>query len=199
MMTTENLSPYALAAGKPSTQQLAAGAALFHAGDPVRQMYFVVSGQLAMRRVLNDGRIVPVSRAAAGETIAEPSLFADHYHCDCIALAPSTLLAYRKVDVLGALMMSPQHAMRLMRHLAGEVQDLRGRLEVLSLAGAAPRILAYVSARLGPDCDSWIMDRTWKTVAGELGISHEALYRALARLERDGRLVRDGRQVRLGC
>lgn len=195
---TERLSPYALAAGTPATQQLATGAVLFRAGDPVRQMFFVVDGHLAMRRVLADGRIVPVSRAEAGETIAEPSLFADHYHCDCIALAPSTLLAYRKVDVLGALMVSPQHAMRLMRHLAGEVQELRGRLEVLSLAGAAPRILAYVSARLDPGSGSWAMDRTWKSVAGELGISHEALYRALARLERDSRLVRDGRQVRLG-
>jgi hypothetical protein len=106
-------------------------------------------------------------------------------------------LAYGKAEVLRALAASPDRMLGLVRHLAGQVHGLRARVEVLSQAGAVPRILAYVSARSDAHSGVWVMDRTWKAVAGELGLSHEALYRALARLERGGRLVRDAGSVRV--
>ncbi|MBX9700679.1 MAG: helix-turn-helix domain-containing protein, partial [Acetobacteraceae bacterium] len=37
------------------------------------------------------------------------------------------------------------------------------------------------------------LGRSWKTLAAELGLTHEATYRALARLERAGLVRRDGR------
>ncbi|MEZ5667899.1 MAG: Crp/Fnr family transcriptional regulator [Alphaproteobacteria bacterium] len=190
-------SPYALLAGTPAERTLARGAALFHAGDAVTDMFFVRAGALTLQRVLADGRVVPVGRAGAGETVAEASLFAERYHCDCVAAADSTVVACRKVEVLASLTASPQRALRLLRHMAGEVQDLRRRVEVLSQPGAAGRILAYVAAHAEAGGGAWAMDRTWKAVAAELALSHEALYRALARLERAGRLIRDGSTVRL--
>ena len=39
--------------------------------------------------------------------------------------------------------------------------------------------------------------RSWKQVAAELGLTHEALYRALARLAREGLITREGRKVAL--
>jgi hypothetical protein len=34
------------------------------------------------------------------------------------------------------------------------------------------------------------LPRSWKALAGELGLTHEATYRALARMEQVGRLAR---------
>jgi len=189
-------SPYPLGDARPRSRRLDEGEPLFHAGDPVRDMYLVAEGELSLMRVLADGRPVPIGRSGPGETVAEASLFAERYHCDCVARGPTRVLAYAKADVLRALADSPERMVALVRHLAGQVHGLRARVEVLSLAGAAPRILAYVSARADAR-GVWAMDRTWKAVAGELGLSHEALYRALARLERADRLERTGRQVRL--
>jgi hypothetical protein len=41
------------------------------------------------------------------------------------------------------------------------------------------------------------LDRTWTEVAAELGLTREATYRALARLERDGRIVWEEGRVSL--
>jgi DNA-binding Lrp family transcriptional regulator len=39
------------------------------------------------------------------------------------------------------------------------------------------------------------LERTWKVIATEIGLTHEAVYRALAELERDGLIERDGKVV----
>ncbi|MGF1626561.1 MAG: Crp/Fnr family transcriptional regulator [Alphaproteobacteria bacterium] len=188
--------PYATAVPAHSTRVLAPGQALFRSGDPVTDMYVVAKGTLRLQRHLDDGRLVPVSRASSGETVAEASLFAGHYHCDCIADGAAAVSARPRADVLAALRAVPDEALALLQHLAHQVQDLRGRVEVLTLHGAAPRILAYVGLRadLG---GTWAMDRTWKAVAEEVGLTHEALYRALARLQRAGLIVRQERTVTL--
>ncbi|MCO6419314.1 helix-turn-helix domain-containing protein [Siccirubricoccus sp. KC 17139] len=44
---------------------------------------------------------------------------------------------------------------------------------------------------------SVVLDRTWTEMAAELGLTREATYRALARLEADGRIVRGENLVSL--
>jgi DNA-binding IclR family transcriptional regulator len=57
---------------------------------------------------------------------------------------------------------------------------------------AADRLLDVLHA-LPPEPDgSRRLGRSWKSLAAELGLSHEATYRALARLERAGLLRREG-------
>jgi len=73
-----------------------------------------------------------------------------------------------------------------MRRLAAEVRKLRAQCERLSLHGAAERIAHYIEAE-GRD-GRLTLRQTRKSWAAELGITHEALYRALASLERAGQL-----------
>jgi CRP-like cAMP-binding protein len=190
-------APYA-GAGMPVQRTLAAGEALFRSGDPVRQMFFVERGALRLQRNLADGRLVPMGRAAAGETVAEAALFSDCYHCDCVAdIGGATVSGFARADVIAALHAAPGQGMALLRHLAAQVQGLRGRVALLSQHTAEARILAYLAQRADPATAVWPMDRTWKLVADEIGLTHEALYRALARLERAGHLVRRRRLVAL--
>lgn len=190
-------SPYRTDGPAPRERALADGEVLFRIGETVTEMYVIARGRLRLERHLADGRAVLIGRAVAGETVAEASLFAHGYHCDCVAEGPAAVLSYRRDRVLGALRQDSRQAAVLLRHLAAQVQDLRGRVEILSLHAAAPRILAYLAARADPVTGAWQMDRTWKSVAEEIGLTHEALYRALARLERDRLIVRDGGLVRL--
>ena len=87
--------------------------------------------------------------------------------------------------------------MLLLRHLAGEVQALRSHAEILSLRTAPERLMAYFRLQMSPVGVVVNVKGTWKQVAAELGLTHEALYRALARLEREGVIRRDGRKVTL--
>jgi hypothetical protein len=73
-----------------------------------------------------------------------------------------------------------------MRRLAREVRTLRSQCERLALNSAAERIEHYIetegrNGRLE-------LTRTRKAWAAELGLTHEALYRALSMLERSERL-----------
>lgn len=69
--------------------------------------------------------------------------------------------------------------------------------EILNLRAATDRLMAYFRLYPSTDSDRLVIDQTWKQLASELGLTHEAVYRALARLERDGAIQRDGVRVRL--
>jgi CRP-like cAMP-binding protein len=81
------------------------------------------------------------------------------------------------------------------RHLAGEIRRLRARAERLQLHGAEARIVHYIESE-GVD-GALDLDQPLKSWALELGITHEALYRALARMTRAGRLARIRSRLRL--
>jgi CRP-like cAMP-binding protein len=63
---------------------------------------------------------------------------------------------------------------------------LRSQCERLALRGATDRIEHYIEAE--GNNGRLELSRTRKAWAAELGLTHEALYRALARLQRSGRI-----------
>jgi DNA-binding IclR family transcriptional regulator len=78
------------------------------------------------------------------------------------------------------------------------VQTLRAQVALLGLNAARERILAFLRMQAGSG-RTVVLDRSWKVVATELGLTHEAVYRTLATLEREGLILRDlkGRSVEL--
>lgn len=185
-------------AGKPAgRRKLAAGEALFRAGDRVKALYVVVTGRLQLVRTSAAGSVVTLHRAGDGETFAEPSLFSERYHCDAVAEVPTEVIAYAKTDIIKGLAKDSDRMLLLLRHLAAQVMGLRSRAEILSLKGATQRLIAYFRLQTAPGSRVLNVNSTWKQVAMEIGLTHEALYRALARLERDGVIQRDGRKITL--
>jgi CRP-like cAMP-binding protein len=184
-----------LSAGAGVRRRLDAGEMLFAAGDPVRSIFVVGSGRLRLLRHTVHGAALVLHVAEAGEAFAEAALFSRTYHCDAVAESPSTVIAYRKRALLVALREDPGAALSLVGHLAQQVQALRGRIELLNIKSARDRVLGYLHGRLGTSSTAVELDRTWKSVAGEIGLTHEAVYRALAELERDGLIERDGNAV----
>ena len=125
---------------------------------------------------------------------------ADAYHCDGVAEAPSEVISVPKADLLAALEADPQAALSLARALAAQVWDLRARLELRNIRSAPERVLAWLRLRVTGTSPDIMLDRPWTEIAAEIGLTHEAIYRALAKLERGGRLSRaEGRIVLTGC
>ena len=174
------------------------GAAVFLSEDPARGLFQVASGRVRLVRHAADGSAVTLHVARDGETFAEASLFAERYHCDAIADLPSTVLQFDKALVLAHLAADPERAARWIAHLSRQVQALRGQVAVLGLKSAGDRLLAFLRMQAGPGRTA-VVDRPWKAIATELGLTHEAVYRGLARLEREGLILRgsDGRSIEL--
>ena len=192
---TDLMRRLARAAGTP--RELLAGEILFRASARVRALYIVEAGELRLVRHPRSGQSVTLQAARAGDLLAEASLFSGRYHCDAVAAANARVLGFNTADVRRGFETQPGDASMLAAHLARQAQQLRSRVALLTIRSAEERLIAYLDS-LRADAGA-IVDpgHSWTTVASEIGLSHEAVYRALASLERTGRIERAGRTVRV--
>ena len=182
---------------KEHFRHLEAGEALFRQGDAAVAIFRLESGQVRLLRHTEDGSSVVMHVARPGETFAEAALFADAYHCDAIAQAPSRVTVIGKRDLLRNVQRDVSEVLELARAMAGQVRDLRARLEIRNIRAADQRLLAWLRLRARGDPLSIELDRTWTQVAEEIGLTREATYRALSAMRRTGRIRTEGHMLRL--
>lgn len=168
---------------------------LARCGERPRSMFLVHEGEVRLVRAGPVGELVILQRVRRG-WVAEASLFTASYHCDLVAgpLTRCTRVPIRAIRA--ALAASPEFGREWIVTLSAEVRRLRGACERMGLRGADRRVLHAVLS----EGDEGILQisGTMKDWAAELGLTHEALYRTLARMEADGILRREpGRLVLL--
>ena len=169
---------------------LAPGQALFRMGDPTAGIYEVLQGQVQMVRVDASGREIILYAASAGETFAEAALFSPVYRCDALTRTGATVRLYPKAKVLSEFRQHPQAADAFMAILAHEIMNLRTRLEQRNIRSARDRVRHFLALNTGTDGRTVLLRGTLKDLAAELGLTHEALYRALADLAAKGEIKR---------
>jgi CRP-like cAMP-binding protein len=173
-------------------RRLAHGEALFHTGDAALGLVLVRKGVLELVRTSPEGRRLILHRAGPGGTFAEASLFESHHHCDAVATVPSLVTVHSAAELRQAAEAEPGLAWRVAAHLAARLVAERARAERLAMPHAADRLLDVLHTLPPEPNGTRRLGRSWKSLAAELGLSHEATYRALARLERAGLLQREG-------
>lgn len=167
-------------------------AVLFRRGDRPAFMHFVRSGEIRLVRYSRAGAEIVLQRARRG-FLAEASLDQRAYHCDAVAAAPSELLAI-PLRAFDEALAAAAFRKAWIRHLARELRRTRAQVERLSLKTARERIVHFVETE--GEGGAAVLTQFKKDWAAELGLTHEALYRALARLRRQGLLAIDGRTLR---
>lgn len=188
MNGTEWLPPDIRAAATERT--LRAGQALFRAGQRTSGFYEIVSGRVRLVRVDRSGREAVLHSAGPGETTAEASLFSSTYHCDAIASTVARVRLYPKGPILAELERNPDAARAFMARLARQVMDLRSGLERRNIHSARDRVRHFLALGVGADGLTVVVPGTLKDLAADLGLTHEALYRTLARMAADGEIKR---------
>ena len=177
-------------------RDLAAGQTLFRTGQRTIGAYQVLSGRVRLARVDRSGRETVLYTAGSGDMIAEASLFSSIYHCDAIASTAAKVRLYAKDGVLAEFKRNPEAAKSFMTRLARQVMDLRTRMELRNIHSARDRVRHYLALHAGADGATVPIEGTLKEL--ELGLTHEALYRTLARMAAKGEIKRlDGRIVRM--
>ena len=178
-------------------RKLKAGEPLFHLGDKTAGLAEVVAGRVRLTRVDRSGRETVLYVAGPGETIAEASLFSPAYHCDAIAGTDAVVRIYPKPAVLAAFAKDPKAAQAFSATLAHQVMSLRTRLAQRDIRSARERLRHFLALNTSADGRSVTLRGTLKELAAELGLTHEALYRTLATLERAGEIRRAGGKITL--
>ena len=172
-----------------------AGEALFRLGDKTAGFYEVISGRVRLVRVDRFGRETILHMAGPAETLAEASLFSGQYHCDAIANSDATVCVYPKREVLAAFEENPKAARAFTETLAQQVMNLRTRVEQRNIRSAPERVRHFLMLNVGSDRRTVKLRGTLKDLAAEIGLTHEALYRTLATLERSGEIRRKGEKI----
>ena len=98
--------------------EFAAGAAVFHLGDPVRLVHFVRRGAIHLVRHQADGAALILQRARAGSILAEASIYSDRYHCDARAESDAVTWAVARMDLCHHLEATPEASQVWARHRA---------------------------------------------------------------------------------
>lgn len=178
-------------------RKLKSGEMLFRLGDKTAGLCEVITGRVRLARVDRSGQEIVLHVAGPGETIAEASLFSPHYHCDAVASTEALVRIYPKSAVLAAFERDRKAAQAFTATLARQVMSLRTRIEQRNIRSARERVRHYLRVNAGADGRTVALRGTLKDLAAELGLTHEALYRTLAALERAGEIKRGKARIAL--
>ena len=195
--------PETLKALLPSDVQSLCDAALikknervFLAGTIPFWMYYVISGEVTLERSGLHGESVVLQRTRQG-FVSEASLKVSRYHCDAIAITDTHVIKVPVKALARALDEDLAFAGRWINMLNAEVRRLRLHLERLSMKSIRERLIHLIETE--GQGGQFATPSGLKTLAGELGITHEALYRTITRLESDKVLRRDANHLVLIC
>lgn len=173
----------ALCASSPCTR----GELLFKQGKKPTRMLFVTRGEVVLQRLGRQGESVVLQRTRHG-FVGEASLESARYHCDAVVTMSGVVIAIPIASIKRALATDSGFASRWIAMLNQEVKRLRAQCERLSMRGIKERLLHLIEIE-GRD-GRMPLGSGLKSMAAELGVTHEALYRAVAELEKNGVLRR---------
>ena len=171
-------------------RRLGRGEVLFRKDDAAIGLYAVEEGNIRLSRIDVHGREVILHSAGPGDLVAEASLFSPKYHCEAVALTDARVRLYPKKALLAEFRRDPRAADAFMAMLARELMALRTRLEQRNLRSASARVEHHLALNTGADGRTVTLQGTIKDLAAELGLTHEALYRTLNKLQSEGTIAR---------
>lgn len=171
------------------TSIYAKGERLFAAGEKPFYMFFLSSGEVLLERTGRHGESVVLQRTRYG-IVSEASLQSARYHCDGKAVATSEITAVPISEIQAALEADPAFSKRWIGMLNREVKRLRLQCERLSMHRVQDRLMHFLETE--GQQGKYPLASGLKSLAAELGVTHEALYRCVAELEKKELLQRAG-------
>jgi CRP/FNR family cyclic AMP-dependent transcriptional regulator len=161
------------------SRQYRRGAIIFSAGDSVRAFKIVRSGTVRLLKRASDGREQTVTFADIGETLGEIAIFANRsYMVDAEAFTDVALYALPAQQIRHLLHSSPQFTEVLVTLFANRIGHLYEIIEDLAFRSAVARVAHLLLE------ETHVLTQT--QMASIVGMSREALNRALHVLEQQG-------------
>ncbi len=154
---------------------------LFVTGKTPVWMFYVIAGEVTLERTGPQGESIVLQRTRLG-FVSEASLKTAKYHCDGLAITDTNVIKVPVQALAAALDSDPAFASRWINMLNSEVKRLRLHCERLSMKSIKDRVLHLIHTE-GKNGEYPVITGL-KSLAGELGVTHEALYRTLSALEK---------------
>ncbi len=167
---------------------------LFKVAQHPEWMFFVLTGEVTLERVGIQGDLVVLQRTRHG-FVSEASLQSPVYHCDAHVVSEATVICVPVSALLSSLQQDAAFALRWIGMCNREIRHLRFQCERMSMKTVRERLLHLIETE--GQSGQYDVGSGLKTLASELGVTHEALYRTLAALEKAGQLQRSSGKLSL--
>ena len=166
---------------------------LFHQGKKPEYMFFIVSGEAVLTRISSHGEPTTLQRCKGG-FVSEASLLVDAYHCDAIATHNGQAITL-PIKSLREALADSKFSMKWVQLLSKEIMRLRTQSERLGLKDIRSKLIHLIETEGKQGVLKLQSD--FKSIASEIGVTHEALYRAIATLEKEGFLEKNPNSLEL--
>lgn len=181
------------------------GTMLFQQRENAESCFYLVRGEVALRRLSGSGDDVEVARIAAGDWFGEVILFAAlSFPAQAIAVRECELLEFRRDSVLASR--DPAVSAFFLRLLARKCLGLNKRIEELTIMDARERLARYIiglcpgraaGCQGGKTACSFPLPKKKREIALELGMAPETLSRTFRQLEEEGRIKVTGARIEI--
>ncbi|MBK8500419.1 MAG: response regulator [Flavobacteriales bacterium] len=175
---------------------------LFHEGDELRSIPYLVSGKVRTFKINNDGKEFVTGLHSAGEFIGYMGLLeSGHAQETAEALEPCEAALIPREDLLALLYRDRDVSIRFIKMLAHEVKEKEQHLLQLAYASVRQRVaqaLLRVHARYAAnDADALGVRISREDLATIVGTATESLIRCLTDLKEEGLIESQGRDIRI--
>lgn len=175
------------------------GEVLFHEGDPVGFLPFLLAGKVKLARTDAEGREQVLHLVRAPASFAEAAVFGPGvFPAAAVVLAAGTLATVSKDKLLGLMRRRPEIAFALLASMSMWLRRLVDLVEGLSLRTVEERVAAYLWSlfvRSGVPLERGAtvrLDDPKHLIAALCGTAPEVLSRSFRRLEEDGAVRVEG-------
>jgi CRP-like cAMP-binding protein len=169
------------------------GAHLFYQGKKPEFMFFIVTGEAILSRIGSHGEPTVLQRSKNG-FLSEASLLTDVYHCDAIATHSGQAITIPIQSFREALTDS-NFSLKWVQLLSREIMRLRTQSERLGLKDIRSKLIHLIETEGSQGVLTLQSD--FKSLASEIGVTHEALYRTITSLEKEGLLLKHNNTLAL--
>lgn len=165
-------------------------------------MFILMSGQVKISRISEDGREVILAVMAEGDFFGELSLLdGQSRSANVTVIKDAEMLLINREDFLNLLNEFPQIAIQLLRELAGRMRKSDSQIKSLSLKNATGKVtgtLHRLAEDIGFPKDNQIIIEnlpTQQDLANMAGTSRETISRVLQKLINDKYIVKEGSKL----
>ena len=162
------------------------GETIFFLMEEASRVGIVLEGRVQAQKTFPNGSQVNVSVRGPGELIGPAAVFSANktYPCDVVAVEPSTVMMFRREDLLSLMQKDVRILENLMTEIASATYMLQQRLELMSYNGISQKAAFWLltQARQTGKNEIRIPDSVSKW-AMMLNVSRPSLHRELKNLE----------------
>ncbi len=171
---------------------------IFHLMDPASRIGIILEGRVEVQKSFPNGSQVNVSVRIPGELIGPAAVFSktQRYPCDIVALEPTTLMMFRKEDLLSLM----QKEIRILQNFTTEVASatymLQQRLELLSYSGIAQKAAFWLLMQIRQTGKTTVnIPDSISKWAMMMNVSRPSLHREIKKLEEEGIIRYTGKTI----